>query len=306
MLAKLQASLSNLKLSRQVSILLSLVFVGGVLLSGISLGIILNNSAQAQILSEAEVLLKTTEANRVYTNEQIFPQLAARSETEFLPQSIPSFAMREIFEIARNDPAWRDYFYKDATLNPTNLRDKADSFETEIVNRFRQNNNLQDLSGFQSTPSGKLFYIAQPIKIQNPSCLECHDTPDRAPKSMIERYGTVNGFGWQLNEIIGASMIYVPASKVFQKARQSFVMVMGTVMGILAVTIFLVNWWLKQAVVRPLRRMTQVAEAVSTGDLEADFESQSNDEVGSLAQAFIRMKTSLALAMQRLERYRQQ
>lgn len=211
MLAKLKTTLSNLKLSRQIGILLSLVLLGGVLLSSISLDIILKNIAQAEVVIEAEGLLRMTNAIRGYTSEQVFPQLVKRSETEFLPQSIPSFAMREIFQIARKDPAWQDYFYKDATLNPTNLRDKADSFETEIVNHFRQDNNLKELSGIQSTPSGKLFYLAQPIKIEKASCLECHTTPDKAPKTMIERYGSANGFGWQLNEIVGARMIYVPA-----------------------------------------------------------------------------------------------
>jgi hypothetical protein len=31
-----------------------------------------------------------------------------------------------------------DYAYKEATLNPTNLRDRAPEWEADIVNRFRQ------------------------------------------------------------------------------------------------------------------------------------------------------------------------
>ena len=50
--------------------------------------------------------------------------------------------------------------------------------------------------------------------------------------------------------------------------------------------------------------MTRVAEAVSTGEMDAAFEQISNDEVGRLAAAFTRMKTSLAIAMKRLEKYR--
>ncbi len=55
-------------------------------------------------------------------------------------------------------------------------------------------------------------------------------------------------------------------------------------------------------VIRPLNRITQVAEAVSTGDMEAEFEQQSNDEVGSLTKAFTRMKRSLAIALKNLEK----
>jgi len=42
---------------------------------------------------------------------------------------------------------------------------------------------------------------------------------------------------------------------------------------------------------------------VSTGDTDAEFERVSNDEVGRLAEAFTRMKTSFVMAMKMLEQY---
>ena len=45
-------------------------------------------------------------------------------------------------------------------------------------------------------------------------------------------------------------------------------------------------------------------QVVSTGETDAEFESTSNDEVGRLAAAFTRMKTSLAIARRKLEKYR--
>jgi nitrate/nitrite-specific signal transduction histidine kinase len=118
---------------------------------------------------------------------------------------------------------------------------------------------------------------------------------------MIERYGPVNGFGWKLNEIVGAQMISVPASKVLQRGHQSFVLVIGIVIGVFTTAILMVNFWLKRYVVRPLTRITRVAEAVSIGETDIEFERVSNDEVGSLVEAFTRMKTSLKIAMKMLE-----
>jgi methyl-accepting chemotaxis protein len=46
--------------------------------------------------------------------------------------------------------------------------------------------------------------------------------------------------------------------------------------------------------------MTKVAEAVSLGNMDADFEKHSNDEIGGLADAFTRMKASLQIAIKRL------
>ena len=122
---------------------------------------------------------------------------------------------------------------------------------------------------------------------------------------MIERYGSSNGFGWNLDEIVGAQMISVPAEKVLKSARQSLLLILGIFILAFAVAIVLVNLWLKRYVVRPLNRMALAAEAASMGDPGAEFTVNSKDEVGKLAEAFNRMQMSLQMAMQRLERYRE-
>lgn len=189
-------------------------------------------------------------------------------------------------------------------LNPTNIQDKADYFEEDLVKRFSLDKNIKELSGFRSIGNQDFFYIAQPISVTDATCLKCHSTPEVAPKEMIKIYGSKNGFGWKLNQVLGTQIVSVPASQVFQNARQSFVLVMGIVVIIFAITIFLANLWLKRYIVRPIKQIVRVAEAVSTGDMEAEFEKVSNDEVGNLVEAFTRMKLSLAMAITRFEQYR--
>ena len=298
--------LKNLKLGQKFTLLLTLVFLGGVLASGIALSSVLNRGTQGQLTANALMLMETMNAIRGYTSEHVQPEIADRLNEEFLPESVPAYSAREVFETFRLNLGYSDFFYKEATLNPTNLRDKADAFETELVNNFRANpNDASEVSGFRNTPAGDLYYIARPIKIAQQSCLECHSQPEAAPASMIERYGAENGFGWELDEIVGAQMISVPAERVVQGARQSLVLILGIFIVAFAVAIVLVNLWLKRLVVRPLNRMAMVAEAVSMGDTEAEFTQDSQDEVGKLAEAFNRMRLSLQMAMQRLERYRE-
>ncbi|MEO0684942.1 MAG: DUF3365 domain-containing protein, partial [Cyanobacteria bacterium J06649_11] len=203
------------------------------------------------------------------------------------------------FESLRQKGDYKDFFYKEATLNPTNLRDKADDFETKIVEGFK-NQNKTEVSGFRSLPSGDIFYIARPLKVTQQSCLQCHSTVAAAPPSMIERYGTAHGFGWKLNEIIGAQVISVPAYRVIQKAHKSSVVIIGIVSLVFVAVIVLVNVFLNRQVILPLRRITRVAQEVSTGHMEVDFDQVSNDEIGNLARAFKRMKLSLEMAMKRL------
>ncbi|WP_341526499.1 DUF3365 domain-containing protein [Nostoc sp. UHCC 0302] len=294
--------LKNLKLRQKFTILLLVILVFGLSLTGLALSSLLRQNAKQDIASTGLMLMETMSSVRKYTNTQVNPQLVDKLTTEFLPQSVPAYSAREVFEILRKTADYRDFFYKEATLNPTNLRDKADSFEAEIVESFRKNPNTKEVSGYRSIPGGDIFYIARPLPISQQSCLQCHSTPEAAPPSMISLYGTANGFGWNLNEIVGAQIISVPANKVINKANQSSLLIIMIVSAIFIATILLVNFFLNRQVVKPLKRMTRIAEEVSTGHMDVEFEQFSNDEIGNLAQAFKRMQLSLEMAMKRIKR----
>jgi hypothetical protein len=141
-------------------------------------------------------------------------------DTEFHPQSVPAYAATEIFNVLRQK--YPDYFYKEATLNPTNLRNRTTDWEADIVNGFRANTSLTELIGTRSTPTGDAFYLARPIKVTNVSCLACHSTPDKAPPEMLNQYGSANGFGWKMDEIIGAQVVTVPTSVSTKTADTSW------------------------------------------------------------------------------------
>lgn len=152
--------------------------------------------------------------------ESVKNRPAELRDTEFHPQSVPAFAATEIFGYLRAN--YPDYFYKEATLNPTNLRDRAADWEADVVNQFRNNPELKDFSGQRDTPAGASLFLANPIRITNASCLECHSTPDKAPPEMIKQYGSANGFGWTLNEVIGAQIVSVPMSVPLAMAESSW------------------------------------------------------------------------------------
>jgi len=294
--------LKNLNLKQKFTILLVVILTFGLSLSGFALSSLLKENAKQDISSTALILMETMSSVRKYTSTQVNPQLADKLATEFLPQSVPAYSAREVFEILRKTRDYSDFFYKEATLNPTTLLDKADGFETEIVERFRNKSDLKEVSGFRSIPGGDIFYIARPLPISEESCLKCHSTPEAAPQSMITLYGAANGFGWKLNEIVGAQIISVPANNVINKAHQSSLLIILIVSIIFIATILLVNFFLNRQVVIPLKRMTRIAEEVSTGHMEVEFEQMSNDEIGNLAKAFKRMQLSLEMAMKRIKR----
>ena len=220
-----------MKIATRVTLNLIIVFTVGILISGIALASVLDAKAQGEVNSKASALMEMNNSIRNYTNERVQPLLLPKAENQdkFIPESIPAFSVREIFEYFRNDPEYANFLYKDATLDPTNLRDKADIFETKIVNEFRNNPNKNTDSGYRTISGTKLYYTAKPFSVTNESCLRCHSTPERAPRSQIATYGTENGFGWKLNEVLGTQIVYVPAENILNNARGSFILITGIV-----------------------------------------------------------------------------
>jgi HAMP domain-containing protein/type II secretory pathway pseudopilin PulG len=293
-----------MKIGTKVNIILIIVLLSGILISGIALSIVLQTKAQNEVSSKALILMQIANSVRDYTNERVQPLLLPKVDTQdqFIPESIPSFTLREVFEKFRKNKDYGNYIYKDATLNPTNLRDKADEFEAEIVERFRQNPSLKDDSGFRTISGEQLFYSARPFAIQDKSCLGCHTTPELAPKSQIVTYGKEGGYGWKLNEIVAAQMVYVPAKEISTIVYESFLSVLIVLGIIFTAILFIMNQLLKKVVLQRIQTIATVAEKVSIGDMSANFSKQSKDEIGDLAEAFNRMKYSLEIALNMLNK----
>lgn len=296
--------LKNLKLSYKLNLLLLVILIALITTSGWVLSVVLNKNAERIVVEQASLLIETMSSVRDYTNRQVRPELVDEledPESQFLPQTIPAYSAREVFEGLRNRNDYDDFFYKEATLNPTNPRDKADNFEARIVNNFRSKPNISELKGFRELPSGDIFYIARPLAVTQESCLDCHSTPENAPRSQINTYGDENGFGWKLNEIVGAQIISVPASKVFGSAQQLKFVVIGVISAFLVLAVVLLNIFLRLTITNPLMSMAGLSKRVSTGDMSVEFEQDSNDEIGILAASLNRLKVSLQMAMDMLE-----
>lgn len=290
---------SRLKLGSQFTLLLALVFLVGISLGGIALWKALRHAAEEEISTRATILMETIDSARNYTSHNINPLLENRLDTEstFLREAIPAFAAREIFERFRDRPEYHGFFYKEAAPNPSSLRDLADSFETQLVDRFRRQPDLTEVSGYRKTAGSTLFYIARPLRMKEDSCLQCHGKPSAAPKGQIAIYGDRIGFGWKLNEVVAAQTIYVPADEVFAHSRRNMASMMGIFAAMFAIAVLSINRLLKRRVIQPLKQLTAIAHQVSTGPITAEqvgaFDApqiakvaQRGDEPGQLARTF--------------------
>lgn len=289
-----------MKLVWKFNLVLLAIFLLGFVIAGYVSHRVLQQNAREEILQNARLMMESALSARTYTNTQVKPLLETQLKYTFLPQTVPAYAATEQFnDLRKKHP---DYGYKEATLNPTNPRDRASDWEADVVNNFRQTTDSKELVGERDTPTGRALYLARPIQITNAACLVCHSTPDAAPRTMIDLYGTANGFGWKHNEIIGAQIVSVPMSVPILRANQTFRTFMLSLTSIFLATFVLLNVMLHMMVIRPVTRLAALADQVSLGNFDAgEFKAQGSDEIGVLTEALGRMKTSLVQAMKMLE-----
>ncbi|MBI5277009.1 MAG: DUF3365 domain-containing protein [Burkholderiales bacterium] len=279
------------------NLVLIVVFLAGFAAAGAVSRQLLVENAREEVIREARLMMEAALSVRTYTVEQVRPHLIKQIDEVFLPQTVPAFAAAEATNHLRKK--YREYSYKEATLNPTNPRNRTLDWEADIVNRFRQYPEVKEQVSERQTSSGRSLFIAHPIQISNPACLQCHSTPAAAPPSMLKVYGEANGFGWKHNEIVGAQLVTVPMEVPLRNADRAFTTFMASLAGVFAAVFVVLNIMLSWLIVRPIRKMSEAADKISTGDFdEPEFKDKGTDEMAVLGSSFNRMRRSLEKAMQ--------
>ncbi|MEY3252151.1 MAG: hypothetical protein RL227_1124 [Pseudomonadota bacterium] len=141
--------------------------------------------------------------------------------------------------------------------------------------------------------------MARPLRFTNPACLQCHSSVEAAPKTMIEKHGTANGFGWQPNEVVGTQVVSVPMELPLKRASDNFKLLISALNGVFVVVGIVLNHMIWLVVVRPVTQLSELADRVSQGDLNApEFASEGKDEIAVPADSSSRMRASGVEAMQ--------
>jgi len=257
---------------------------------------ILHQRAVQHTEAEAGRMLSIATAVRGYTDQQIAPLLRNDDKT-FHAQTVPAFAAQSIYrEMEAGNPG---YTYREPALKPTNPEDLPTPFEVELLEKFRSNADLKELTGVREGAKGNVYYLARPIKAQQ-SCLLCHDSSQKAPAAMVAKYGPYNGFGWKLGEVVALQSLVIPAAEELKQSGEIALLLAGGLLLVFLATYFALAVAIESLVVRPLRSLEQAAEAVSMGTSgSTPVHATGAREIRSIAAAIERLRISLAKAMKR-------
>jgi protein-histidine pros-kinase len=264
---------------------------------------LLQQNAQREVIDHAGMMMETALAIRGYTVSEVRPLLQDQMQHTFLPQSVPAYAATRSFNTLRKNPQHKEYSYKEATLNPTNPLNRATDWENDIIRAFRNGSSNGQVLTVRETPRGPLLHLARPIQIKKESCLTCHGRPDEAPETMLTLYNSrTNGFGWKLDEVVGAQIVTVPISVPREAANKAFINFMLALLGIFIFIFIALNILLRKIIIKPIIQMAKQANDVSMGNMASpEFNEAGKDELSTLGASFNRMRRSLHKAIKMIE-----
>jgi HAMP domain-containing protein len=289
-----------MKIQGKITLAMLVAFFVGLVLASIGAYIIVTRNAMEDSLQNARIMMEGASAIRTYTSESVSPLLQQQMRVEFLPYAIPSFAAQTNFRLVQRKLP--EYSYREPTLNPTNVNDKAIDWEADIINRFRDSPDTPELMTTRETSAGSFLTLARPLKVGSERCLVCHSAAEKAPPTMTALYGTQNGFGWKLGEIVGAQVVSIPLAVPLGRAHRTLLLFIAALAGTFIVMIVIVDLLLRFIVVKPVKEISDMASEVSLGKLNTpELVSRSRDEIGSLAASFNRMRRSLQESLKMLE-----
>lgn len=252
--------------------------------------------------AKARMISSYAMATRDYTVKTMRP-LATKiaGKLSFHPELMGGFFVaRSVADIfSKSEPG---YSFKQATLDPVNIKNAADGQETEIIEYFSVNREEKEKSGAMEKNGVTYFYVAKPV-VTKKGCLKCHGRRENAPKGRVLRYPGPSGYNYSLNDVVATFITYVPIQKALEGVRS---MAFRTVLiGICGIFVIVIVVWLfiGNSVTKPIIRLTRMADEISRGkEINREIKASSTDEIGSLYEAFDRMRISVIKLVRALKK----
>lgn len=254
--------------------------------------------ANQELKEVSEVAMEGATVMRDYTQNEIRPLLETSDNRSFVPQQVPAYSATRFFQLLQKKRS--NLHYKEAANNPINSANWATDWEADLIQWFKEHPEAQEFNGVRETSMGSVAYTSRPIRT-SADCLRCHESPAKAPKAQVERYGSANGYGWQPDELVAVQILSVPRTNALKRAADEYRLFLISLAGAFAFIGLVMNLLLHLLVIRPINRIIDHADQVSLGTLELpELPVRGKDEIASLSQSFNRMQRSLNSAMSML------
>ncbi len=176
-------------------------------------------------------------------------------------------------------------------------RRKAKQAESP-VDDFDPADDIEPVFYSRPEPSAKDFYYYQPV-YWKASCIRCHEELQAKYAVSAADRASLGDDGTPPLRIVKVTMPYEATKKAIDRVR-------AVLIAVAIVTVFMAMVFLyaivRYVVVRPLKHLRDVSDAVSRGETEVRADIHTNDEFEQLAASFNRMLRHLTEAQGELRR----
>ncbi len=201
-------------------------------------------------------------------------------------QKNPALIQREMSQITEKSSAKAKFrMTSDKFMNPDNA-----------PNLFE----LTALDAIRAKPESNEFYQANDTELvyargitATPNCMKCHDTPEKAPKAVREKYPALRGYGYKPGEVIGVISVKVPLDNASKTLLDNLSQNAWIIVAAFISALLFMFYVIRSMIISPLRRLRKFADDVR--DAEAGVavkapafvkdEYSSKNEIHQLSQA---------------------
>ncbi|MET0028343.1 MAG: DUF3365 domain-containing protein [Candidatus Thiodiazotropha sp.] len=252
----------------------------------------------AQADKELKLMVDVVRSARAIVRKRTRPHFLPRGE--FFAPVVSSTVMAKELATQLHD-LQPQYLIRMISDNPLNQDNLPKGLEMKVLQTLRRGNADQviELTG---EIGGHQYLISAAATRVTDGCLICHGDPGAAPKEITEQYGTVSGYNWTPDTVIGASLVGVPVADLNMAVLKRSGFVIGVITLLFAGVLLMLNRIVERNIIGPIREITEAAQAISLGRSNLPLMSDRNDEIGALTRSFELMRRSINIATKKLKK----
>ena len=284
----------NLTIRKRIMLILALVYVISLTLATAGGYYVLRKDTIREAEQKTAIFAAAMSSAGQYLTGEIRPKVEKLLPHTYFPEAtVGIMMMTQTARFVRQ--SYPEYIFRIASSNPLDPDNLADATEDKIIEGFDKGD-FDQWKGFVKRDGKSYYAVATPL-VASANCIWCHDTPQRANPEMVAKYGTRSGYGYVTGDVVGGRFIYVPTEVALKQARQKLAYFAGGFSLFFLLALLAVDRIIIRSVVKPIEDIVAVATDISRGKMDREFTVKNNDEIKALADAFRRMKVSLAKAM---------
>ncbi|MBA4417322.1 MAG: hypothetical protein C0392_05365 [Syntrophus sp. (in: bacteria)] len=298
----------NIRIGILLNVSIGIVFIIAAVIVVVTVNYNMHQQALSEAQSKARIILDRNLATHTYFSKIMKPSIFAWTEPfrtkEYFDHTWMSstYAIREIEKFFKSfNPS--GYAFRDAAIDARSPENEADTYERAFIERLNADKRLESESKVRTIDGKPYLVVLRKGEVMEASCLQCHSTPNAAPKGLTDYYGSKGSFNRKAGDAVSAVSLRIPLAEAYGAAN-TFSLKLSAILLVVLACIFTVQYWLYRFyLLEPLNVMREKANQIATHEwhLGEQIPEPFGKELGELTTTFNEMSVKLRYDRDHLE-----